>query len=470
MGSSRGKQRQQKIPKGNYLQEEAVNTQGTGGGPSLSPARTKETTREESCNNLMERVVARDNMLYALYRVETNKGAAGIDGMTIESLRPFLKDQWPVIREQLLKGTYQPKPVRRVEIPKPDGGTRLLGIPTVIDRLIQQALLQKMNDIFEPTFVPFSFGFRPHKRAHSAVELAREYIKEGYRWVVDMDLEKFFDKVNHDILMSKVARRIQDKRVLLLIRRYLQAGVMVNGCCIVTGEGTPQGGPLSPLLANIMLNELDLELCRRGHRFVRYADDCNIYVKSRRAGERVMASVKKFVEERLKLKVNMQKSAVDRPWKRKFLGFSFTWDKEPKIRIAPKTKKRFMDKIRELTNRSKSQSMNKRIKAINTYIVGWIGYYRLADTRSVFQSLDEWLRRRLRMCYLKQWKKPKTKRKKLVALGIPPEWAMLISASRKGYWRLSNTPQVNKALGLAFWQEQGLKSLVERYNELRSTT
>lgn len=470
MGSSRGKQRQQKIPKGNYLQEEAVNTQGTGGGPSLSPARTKETTREESCNNLMERVVARDNMLYALYRVETNKGAAGIDGMTIESLRPFLKDQWPVIREQLLKGTYQPKPVRRVEIPKPDGGTRLLGIPTVIDRLIQQALLQKMNDIFEPTFVPFSFGFRPHKRAHSAVELAREYIKEGYRWVVDMDLEKFFDKVNHDILMSKVARRIQDKRVLLLIRRYLQAGVMVNGCCIVTGEGTPQGGPLSPLLANIMLNELDLELCRRGHRFVRYADDCNIYVKSRRAGERVMASVKKFVEERLKLKVNMQKSAVDRPWKRKFLGFSFTWDKEPKIRIAPKTKKRFMDKIRELTNRSKSQSMNKRIKAINTYIVGWIGYYRLADTRSVFQSLDEWLRRRLRMCYLKQWKKPKTKRKKLVALGIPPEWAMLISGSRKGYWRLSNTPQVNKALGLAFWREQGLKSLVERYNELRSTT
>lgn len=470
MGSSRGKQRQQKIQKGNYLQEEAVNTQGTGGGPSLSPARTKETTREESCNNLMERVVARDNMLYALYRVETNKGAAGIDGMTIESLRPFLKDQWPVIREQLLKGTYQPKPVRRVEIPKPDGGTRLLGIPTVIDRLIQQALLQKMNDIFEPTFVPFSFGFRPHKRAHSAVELAREYIKEGYRWVVDMDLEKFFDKVNHDILMSKVARRIQDKRVLLLIRRYLQAGVMVNGCCIATGEGTPQGGPLSPLLANIMLNELDLELCRRGHRFVRYADDCNIYVKSRRAGERVMASVKKFVEERLKLKVNMQKSAVDRPWKRKFLGFSFTWDKEPKIRIAPKTKKRFMDKIRELTNRSKSQSMNKRIKAINTYIVGWIGYYRLADTRSVFQSLDEWLRRRLRMCYLKQWKKPKTKRKKLVALGIPPEWAMLISASRKGYWRLSNTPQVNKALGLAFWQEQGLKSLVERYNELRSTT
>ncbi|MCL4440922.1 MAG: group II intron reverse transcriptase/maturase [Firmicutes bacterium] len=470
MASSRDKQRQQKIPKGNYLQEEAVNTQGTEGGPSLSPAQTKETTREESCNDLMERVVAKDNMSYALYRVESNKGAAGIDGMTIETLRPFLKDHWPEIREQLLNGTYQPKPVRRVEIPKPDGGRRLLGIPTVLDRLIQQALLQRMNDIFEPTFVPFSFGFRPGKRAHSAVEVARGYIKEGYRWVVDMDLEKFFDKVNHDILMSRVARRIQDKRVLLLIRKYLQAGVMVNGCCIATDEGTPQGGPLSPLLANIMLNELDWELWRRGHKFVRYADDANIYVKSRRAGERVLASVKSLVEERLKLKVNMQKSAVDRPWRRKFLGFSFTSNKEPKITVAPKTRKRFKDKIRELTSRSKSQSMKSRINKINTYIVGWVGYYRLADTKSIFQTFDEWLRRRLRMCYLKQWKKPKTKKRNLVALGIPTDWATLISASRKGYWRLSNTPQVNKALGLAFWREQGLKSLVERYNKLRCAT
>lgn len=470
MASSRGKQRQQKIPNGSYLQEEVVNTQGTEGVPSYPPAQPRETTREESRINLMERVVAKDNMFYALHRVESNKGAAGIDGMTIESLRPFLKDQWPEIREQLLNGTYQPKPVRRVEIPKPDGGKRLLGIPTVLDRLIQQALLQVMNNIFEPTFTPFSFGFRPNKRAHSAVEKAREYIKEGHRWVVDMDLEKFFDKVNHDILMSRVARSIQDKRVLLLIRKYLQSGVMVNGCCIATEEGTPQGGPMSPLLANIMLNDLDWELWRRGHRFVRYADDCNIYVKSRRAGERVMAGVKRFVEERLKLKVNTKKSAVDRPWKRKFLGFSFTIHKEPKITIAPKTKKRFKDKIRELTSRSKSQSMNKRIKKINTYIVGWVGYYRLADTKSVFQTFDEWLRRRLRMCYLKQWKKPKTKKRNLVSLGIASEWASLISSSRKGHWRLSKTPQINKALGLAFWRKQGLRSLVERYNELRSTT
>ncbi|MDI6814166.1 MAG: group II intron reverse transcriptase/maturase [Desulfitobacteriaceae bacterium] len=418
----------------------------------------------------MEWVVARDNMARALHRVESNKGAAGVDGMTIESLRPFLKDHWPEIREQLLNGTYQPKPVRRVEIPKPDGGIRLLGIPTVLDRLIQQALLQVMDGIYDLAFSPYSYGFRPNRKAQDAVKQAQEYIKGGYRWVVDIDLEKFFDKVNHDILMSKLARRIGDKRVLLLIRRYLQAGVMINGCCVVTEQGTPQGGPLSPLLANIMLDELDWELISRGHRYARYADDCNIYVKSRRAGERVMASVKRFVEERLKLKVNMQKSAVDRPWKRKLLGFTFTPDREPRIRLAPKTIKRFMDKIRELTSRSKSQSMGKRIGKLNTYLIGWVGYFKLADTRSVFKSLEGWLYRRLRMCYLKQWKKPKTRRKKLVALGIPAEWAVLISGSRKGTWRLAKTPQVNKALGFTFWQNQGLKSLVKRYDELRSTT
>ena len=273
MVSSRGKQRQQNIPKGSYLQEEAVNPRGTEEVPSFPPAQTIETTREESCTNLMDWVVARDNMARALYRVESNKGAAGIDGMTIESLRPFLKDYWPEIREQLLNGTYQPNPVRRVEIPKPDGGTRLLGIPTVVDRLIQQALLQVMDRMYDPTFSPYSYGFRPKRKAQDAVKQAQEYIKEGYRWVVDLDLEKFFDKVNHDILMSKLARKISDKRVLLLIRRYLQAGVMINGCCVATEQGTPQGGPLSPLLANIMLDELDWELIRRGHRYARYADD-----------------------------------------------------------------------------------------------------------------------------------------------------------------------------------------------------
>jgi RNA-directed DNA polymerase len=447
-----------------------LNTQGPEGVPSFSPAQTRVTTREENCTHLMEQVVERQNMLSALRRVETNKGAPGIDGITTASLRAFLIEQWPEIREQLLNGTYQPKPVRRVEIPKPDGGIRLLGIPTVSDRLIQQALLQILSPIYDPTFSPHSYGFRPGCKAQTAVEQARQYIGEGYRWTVDLDLEKFFDKVNHDILMSRLARRIKDKRVLVLIRRYLQAGVMINGCRAETVKGTPQGGPLSPLLANIMLDELDWELTRRGHRFARYADDCNIYVKSRRAGERVMASVRQFVEERLKLKVNLQKSAVDRPWKRKFLGFSFTSNKEPRIRLAPKTLKRFKEKVRQLTCRSKSQSMKKRLELLNTYLIGWIGYFKLADTRSIFQFLDEWIRRRLRMCYLKHWKKPKTKKRNLVALGLPAEWASLISCSRKGCWRLSNTPQVNKALGLAFWREQGLKSLVERYEYIRSTT
>lgn len=470
MASSREKQREQKIPEGNCLQEEAVNTRGTEGVPSFSPAQTRATTREENCMHLMEQVVERQNMFSALRLVESNKGAPGTDGMTTESLRSFLKEQWPEIREQLLNGTYQPKPVRRVEIPKPDGGIRLLGIPTVTDRLIQQALLQTLNPIYDPTFSPHSYGFRPGRKAQTAVEQAQQCIREGYRWTIDLDLEKFFDKVNHDILMSRLARRIKDKRVLVLIRRYLQAGIMVNGCCMETEEGTPQGGPLSPLLANIMLDELDWELTRRGHRFVRYADDCNIYVKSRRAGERVMASVRQFVEERLKLKVNLQKSAVDRPWKRKFLGFSFTCNKEPRIRLAPKTLKRFKEKVCKLTCRSKSQSMKKRIDSLNTYLMGWIGYFKLADTRSVLHSLDEWVRRRLRMCYLKQWKKPKTKKRNLVALGLPSEWASLIGGSRKGYWRLSKTPQVNKALGLVFWREQGLKSLVERYDNIRFTT
>ncbi|WP_287193312.1 group II intron reverse transcriptase/maturase [Syntrophothermus sp.] len=418
----------------------------------------------------MEMVVERENMIRALKRVEANKGAAGVDGMKVEDLREYLKESWPEIREQLLAGTYHPKPVRRVEIPKPDGGVRLLGIPTALDRIIQQALLQILTPTFDPEFSPFSYGFRPYRKAENAVRRAQEYISEGYRWVVDMDLEKFFDRVNHDILMSRVARKVKDKRVLRLIRRYLQAGVMVNGCCVATEEGTPQGGPLSPLLANIMLDDLDRELMRRGHCFVRYADDCNIYVKSQRAGERVMESVKRFVEGELKLKVNLQKSAVDRPWKRKILGFSFTWDKEPRIRLAPKTIKRFKDKIRELTKRSRSQSMEDRIGALNTYLMGWIGYFKLADTRSVLQSLDEWVRRRLRMCYLKQWKKPKTKLRNLIVLGIPADWAALISGSRKGYWRLANTPQMNKALGLAFWRNQGLRSLVGRYDQLRFTS
>jgi group II intron reverse transcriptase/maturase len=391
--------------------------------------------------------------------VKRNHGAPGVDGISVESLTGYLKENWLSTKEQLLTGTYKPSPVRRVEIPKPDGGVRLLGIPTAVDRLIQQALLQVLTPIFDPGFSRHSYGFRPGRNAHQAVIQARQYIQDGNRFVVDIDLEKFFDRVNHDILMARVARKVRDKRVLLLTRRYLEAGIMVNGVVVANDEGTPQGGPMSPLLANIMLDDLDKELENRGHKFVRYADDCNIYVKSHRAGQRVMESVKDYVEGRLKLKVNQSKSAVDRPWKRKFLGFSFTYGKETKIRLAPKTVKRFKETIRRKTQRNRGISLEERVEELNRYLRGWIGYFKLAETTKVFKSLEMWMRRRLRACLLKQWKHPRTKRKRLVALGIPEEWATKISNSRKGYWRLSKTPQVNKALGVAFWRNQGLVSL-----------
>ncbi|WP_096552374.1 group II intron reverse transcriptase/maturase [Ureibacillus thermosphaericus] len=416
---------------------------------------------------LLNQILSRENMLQALKRVEQNKGSHGVDMMPVQNLRQHIVENWLSIKEAILKGTYEPMPVRRVEIPKPDGGVRLLGIPTVTDRLIQQAIAQVLSKVYDPTFSENSYGFRPNRSAHDAVRKAKEYIRDGHRWVVDMDLEKFFDKVNHDRLMGTLAKRIQDKPLLKLIRKYLQSGVMINGVVSSTFEGTPQGGPLSPLLSNIVLDELDKELERRGHKFVRYADDCNIYVKSKRAGLRTMASIQRFIEGKLRLKVNEKKSAVDRPWKRKFLGFSFTYHKEPKVRIAKESLKRIKNKVREITSRKMPYPMEYRIQKLNQYLMGWCGYFALADTKSIFLGLDKWIRRRLRMCLWKNWKKPKTKIRNLIQLGIPQWQAYEWGNTRKSYWRISNSPILHRTLGNSYWRNQGLKSLEARYENLR---
>lgn len=416
---------------------------------------------------LLNRILSRENMLLALQRVEKNKGSHGVDMMPVQNLRQHIVENWISIKEAILKGTYEPMPVRRVEIPKPDGGVRLLGIPTVTDRLIQQAIAQVLSRIYDPMFSEHSYGFRPNRSAHDAVRKAKGYIKDGYRWVVDMDLEKFFDRVNHDRLMNTLAKTIKEKPLLKLIRKYLQAGVMINGVISSTEQGTPQGGPLSPLLSNIVLDELDKELEKRGHKFVRYADDCNIYVKSKRAGERTMASVQQFIEGKLRLKVNEKKSAVDRPWKRKFLGFSFTSSEEPKVRIARESIKRMKKKVREITSRKMPYPMEYRIEKLNQYLIGWCGYFALADTKSIFGKLDSWIRRRLRMCLWKSWKKPKTKIRNLIKLGVPSWKAYEWGNSRKGYWRISKSPILHKTLGNSYWSNQGLKSLQKRYEFLR---
>ena len=418
---------------------------------------------------MLELILSRENLIQALKRVERNKGSHGVDGMPVQNLRAHIMEHWASIRTQLETGSYYPQPVRRVEIPKPNGGVRKLGIPTVLDRFLQQAIAQVLTAIYDPTFSNHSYGFRPNKRGHDAVREARSYVQKGYRWVIDMDLEKFFDKVNHDRLMRTLSQRIKDPRVLKVIRRYLQAGVMEDGLVSPNLEGTPQGGPLSPLLSNIVLDELDKELEKRGLHFVRYADDCNIYVRSKRAGIRVMKSITKFIEGKLKLKVNEQKSAVDRPWKRKFLGFSFTVHKNPKIRVSTDSVKRFKQRIRELTSRKKSIAMDRRIGKLNQYLVGWLGYYQLAETPSLFKKLDSWIRRRLRMVRWKEWKKVQTKYKNLIQCGVQRGKAWEWANTRKAYWRVAKSPILHKALGDQYWTDQGLKSLFQRYQTLRWT-
>lgn len=460
------------------LAEDRVKPEGMQGGLRDVPAQTKETARASTVaagavatvSGLMEQVVAAQNMRVALKRVEQNKGAAGVDGMTVKQLRPWLHLHWCTLKQSLLDGTYRPQPVKRVEIPKPNGGKRSLGIPTVTDRLVQQAILQVLTPLFDPHFSPPSFGFRPGKRGHSAVRQAREYVREGYAWVVDMDLEKFFDRVNHDMLMARVARRVSDKadkRLLRLIRRFLESGVLVDGLVSASEEGTPQGGPLSPLLSNILLDDLDKELERRGHKFVRYADDCNIYVRSRRAGERVKASITAYLEGHLRLKVNEGKSAVDRPWKRKFLGFSML-TQERRIRLAAESVKRVKDVIRSLTQRSEAVSMSERLRRLNQYLGGWAGYFALAETPSVFSELDEWTRRRLRLCQRKQWKRVRTRVRELRALGLKELDVWKAAGSRKAYWRISASPPLHKAMGIAYWRNRGLVPLADRYQAIRN--
>ena len=416
--------------------------------------------------DLIEKMLERGNLLKALQAVERNRGAAGVDGMEVAQLRAYLREHWSTVKEQILKGEYQPRPVRRVDIPKPGGGTRMLGIPTVLDRLIQQALHQILTPLWEPEFSAHSYGFRPGRSAHQAVQQAQEYVQAGYEWVVEIDLEKFFDRVNHDMLMARVARVVKDKRVLKLIRAYLNSGVMVNGVVMDTEEGTPQGGPLSPLLSNIMLDDLDKELEKRGHEFVRYADDCNIYVKTQRAGERVMESVKAFLERKLKLKVNPKKSKVDRASRVKFLGFSFLKrNGEVLIRAANRSRERFCEKLRRLTKRTRSGKLAEVIQEINRYTMGWIGYYRLANTPSVYEDLDSWIRRRLRQIIWKRWKRGTTRYKELVKLGIP-KWQAQGGAGGKSPWRMSKSPVINEALSNAYFRNSGLKSIKARYQEL----
>ncbi len=425
-----------------------------------APTAAYETERPVSSTPaVMEVICSPENMTAAMRRVRTNKGAAGVDGMTVRELSKYLKVRWPRIQDQLLSGTYRPMPVRRVEIPKPDGGVRNLGIPTVVDRLIQQAVLQVLTPLWEPTFSEHSYGFRPGRSAHQAVGQAQAYIAEGRAWVVDIDLEKFFDRVHHDRLMARLAHRIADKRLLKLIRGYLNAGVMENGLVSPTREGTPQGGPLSPLLSNIVLDELDRALAHRGHTFVRYADDCNVYVRSERAGRRVMESTTDFITRKLKLKVNQDKSAVDRPYKRKFLGFSFTAGKVLKRRISPQALQRFRKKVKVLTRRTRGIGAQRMVDQLTVYLRGWMGYYGFCQTPSVLKRLDSWIARRLRCVAWKQWRHPRRRFRELVRRGVPSAWAKSAAMRMPNPWRASRDRVMNLALPKRQWYGLGLLCL-----------
>ena len=434
---------------------------GVAGEETESSGATSGLESPAKTDRLMEEVCERENLKEALRQVKANKGSSGVDGMTVVALSDYLKRHWPAIREQLLSGTYEPKPVRRVEIPKPDGGVRKLGIPTVLDRFIQQAVMQVLQRRWDRTFSDHSYGFRPGRSAHQAVAQAQQHIAEGHGWCVDLDLEKFFDRVNHDKLMGRIANRIEDKRLLKLIRAFLNAGVMENGLVSPSVEGTPQGGPLSPLLSNLVLDELDRELERRGHRFVRYADDCNIYVRSERAGQRVMESITRFITQRLKLKVNETKSAVARPQERKFLGFSFSAGPEVKRVIAPKALDRFKQRIREITRRAKGVSIETTMEELAPYLRGWRNYFGFCETPKVLVYLIRWVRLRLRAALWRQWKTPRRRRAALLQLGVRPRLASNTAGSGRGPWYLARAKALSVGLSNAYFKSLGLPTLIE---------
>lgn len=436
---------------------EAPNVQRSGEAGRAATGKTRSGVGHEP---LMEFVVERENCLRALKRVRQNKGSPGVDGMTVEDLSAYLAEHWAEIRELLLAGSYQPMPVRRVEIPKSGGGVRQLGIPTVLDRFIQQLMLQVLQPILDPTFSEHSHGFRPGRRAHDAVREAQKYIQDGRRWVVDVDLEKFFDRVNHDVLMGKLENRIGDRRLLRAIRRYLEAGIMADGVAMERHEGTPQGGPLSPLLANVLLDEVDKELEKRGHAFVRYADDCNVYVRSRRAGERVMEVLRGFYA-RLRLRVNEDKSAVARVWDRKFLGYSF-WvakGRQVKLRVAPKSMESFKQRIRQITNRNGGRSLERVCGELGQYLRGWRQYFALADTPSVFKGLDQWIHRRLRMLQLKQWKRGTTVYRELQRRGVGGAALWIAARYARSWWHIAAHKALHIALPGAYFESLGVVRL-----------
>jgi RNA-directed DNA polymerase len=436
------------------------------GGAELGAATSGRTKSEG--HRLMEQVVERSNLQLAYQRVVKNKGAPGVDDVSVAEFKDWLKMHWPSVKEALLEGRYIPRAVRRVDIPKPSGGKRMLGVPTVVDRLIQQALHQVLQPLFEPTFSNASYGFRPGRGAHQAVCKAQSYIREGKRWVVDIDLEKFFDRVNHDVLMARVARQVSDARVLKLIRRFLEAGMMREGLVEPRTEGTPQGGPLSPLLSNILLNDLDQELERRQLAFCRYADDCNIYVRSRVAGYRVMSGVRVFLEGVLKLRVNTEKSAVARPWERKFLGFSVTTHRESRLRIAPASVQRLMQKVRDTMRAGRGRSLTHTIEDLNPLLKGWMNYFRLTETKGVLEELDSWMRRRLRCLMWRQWKRPRSRARKLRALGLNAERAALSAYNGHGPWWNAGASHMHLALPGKYFTHKGLVSLMGTHQRLQS--